>query len=171
MVDDPKPPEVSAQLEGVHKAWTDALVNQFSGGEPSVQTQLEARDYIQAAAVAVQKKRGLAVAAPAAGPAAVMQPFLLPATAAALPMSVSRMLYQTVTMPAAAVPTSVTTAKKLRKDKGFQSAIIALLLVVAGYGLQLGTFVGTFTDFSTLFFWAFALDLTVDQVGKIAKKA
>ena len=46
----------------------------------------------------------------------------------------------------------------------------AILLVVAGYGLQLSTFVGTFTDFSTLFFWAFALDLTVDQIGKVAKK-
>lgn len=171
MVDDPKPSEIRAQLEGLHKAWREALLGQFPGEEPSVEKQLAVPDYIQAAVAAVQKKTtgAAGTSAAAASPAAVAPPFLLPA-AAALPMSVSRTLYQTVTMPAPAVPTSVTDKAALRRDKAIQSLVLALLLVVAGYGLQLGTFVGTFTDFSTLFFWAFALDLTVDQVGKIAKK-
>jgi hypothetical protein len=57
-----------------------------------------------------------------------------------------------------------------KRDNLTQSFIVGVLLVVAGYGLQLNTFVGTFADFSTLFFWAFALDLTVDQLGKLTKK-
>jgi hypothetical protein len=80
-------------------------------------------------------------------------------------------LFQRIATPASAVPTSVTDAARLKREKITQSLIIGLLLVVAGYGLQLSTFVGTFTDFSTLFFWAFALDLTVDQIGKVTKKA
>ena len=45
---------------------------------------------------------------------------------------------------------------KVKSNKGIQFLMNVALLIVAGYGLQLKTFVETFTDFSTLFFWAFA---------------
>jgi hypothetical protein len=59
---------------------------------------------------------------------------------------------------------------QLKRDKRIQSLLVGVVLIIAGYGLQLNTFVGTFTDFSTLFFWAFALDLTVDAISKATKK-
>lgn len=175
LADDPVV-ELPTQLNAVHQAWTNALQNQFAAPNASVQTQLDARNYVQATRVAFQQKTtppGAAAAlAPVAGPAFLPPEFQRDtAGAAALPVYAIHTLFQTIVTPTPAFPTSVTDAAKLRREKRTQSLIIGLLLVVAGYGLQLSTFVGTFTDFSTLFFWAFALDLTIDQLGKMAKKA
>lgn len=174
MVDNPDPPGLENKLGEVHQAWTAALQGQFTTENALVKEHLDARDYVQATTAAVHGMTavaGMVASAKVSAAEYVMSGFRNPTAAAPLPMSISRTLYQTVTMPDPAVPTSVTDENKLKKDKGIQSLIIGVLLVFAGYGLQLNTFVGTFTDFSTLFFWAFALDLTVDQVAKITKKA
>jgi len=174
MVDKPNGPELSAQLKKVHQDWTDALQNQFTQPNGLVKMQLDARDYVQATAVAVQQKTevGAAAATPPqlAGPAFIAPPFYRDTAGAGPPIYAIHTRYHTFATPAPVVPTSVTLEKKLKMDKGIQSFILGILLVVAGYGLQLNTFVGTFTDFSTLFFWAFALDLTVDQVRVLTKK-
>jgi len=176
LADHPDVPGLPVQLAKVHQAWSNALQKQFAAPNLVVQAQLDAHDYIGATRAAFQQKTpGGAVAALApggpTGPGFMAPEFYRDtAGAAALPLYAIRTRFQTVATPAPAVATSVTDAATLRKDKMTQSLIIGLLLVVAGYGLQLSTFVGTFTDFSTLFFWAFALDLTVDQIGKVAKK-
>lgn len=174
MVDNPDQPGLTDELAAVHQAWTDALQGQFDQPKESVKAQLDARDYVQATVEAVRERTPVALKAALAHvpipPPRIAQFYRITGAAPQM-MGASRTRYQTITIPARAVPTSVTDEKKLKRDKRIQSLIIGLLLVVAGYGLQLNTFVGTFTDFSTLFFWAFALDLTVDQVAKITKKA
>jgi hypothetical protein len=176
LVDQPNPPALPVQLSAVQRAWSDGLQGQFAVMNTAVKAQLDARDYVQATKVAVQEKTGAGVprsALPAAaGPAFTAPTFYRdPTGAATIPMYAIRTRFQAVAAPAPAVPTSFTDAATLTRDKFTQSLLIGLLLIVAGYGLQLNTFVGTFVDFSTLFFWAFALDQTVDQLGKIMKKS
>jgi hypothetical protein len=64
------------------------------------------------------------------------------------------------------------TQRSLRCAKLAQSFLIGLLLVILGYGLYWEKFIGSFADFSQIFFWAFGLDITLDTVLKtIPKKA
>jgi hypothetical protein len=177
LVDDPDAAALPAELAAVHQAWTNALQGQFPAPNALVQAQLDARDYVQATNVAVQHKiAGRAAAVAALAGHAAGAAFTAPAfhgnaaMAAAAPFYAIRTRFQTVATHPPAVRTTVTDAARLKREKLTQSVLVGFLLIVAGYGLQLGTFVGTFTDFSTLFFWAFALDLTVDQVGKAVKK-
>ncbi len=176
LVDHPDVAGLAAQLAMVHQAWTNALQNQFAAANASVQAQLDGRDYVGATRVAFQQRSPAPAGAAAAligrpGPAFMPPEFLRDTVgAAALPLYTIHTLFQTIATPAPAVRTSVTDAARLKREKRTQSLIIGLLLILAGYGLQMNTFVGTFTDFSTLFFWAFALDLTVDQIGKVTKK-
>lgn len=176
LVDQPTPPALPTQLGAVQKAWSDGLQGQFAAVNSAVKAQLDVRDYVQATAVALQEKAGAgaprsAALTVASGPA-FATPTFYPNTsgAATIPMYSIRTRFQSVATSAPVVPTSVTDAATLSRDKLIQSLAIGVLLIVAGYGLQLNTFVGTFVDFSTLFFWAFALDQTVDQVGKLVKK-
>jgi hypothetical protein len=153
------------------------LQGQFTAPDARVQAQLDARDYVHATQTAFQRKTAPPAIASLAGaghggPGFIPPEFQRDVIGAAMPpVYANRTRIQTVLMRAPAVRTAVTDAAKLKREKSIQSLVIGLILIVAGYGLQLNTFVGTFTDFSTLFFWAFALDLTVDQIGKIAKKS
>lgn len=176
LVDNPNATTLEAELKNVHEAWTDALQGQFNPPNASVKPLLDACDYIQATVVAFyewKRTKGMLIAG-AAPPQPSVSTFSLPPFYPDMtgvgPSYSNHTRYQTVTRPSPAIPTSVTATRKLCLDKLIQSSIIGLLLILAGYGLQLNTFVGTFTDFSTLFFWAFALDLTVEQVGRITKK-
>lgn len=177
LVDQPNPPALPAQLAAVQQAWSNGLQGQFAAMNSAVKAQLDARDYVQATKLALQEKAGAgaprSVAMPGAGgPAFTAPTFYRDTTGAAIiPMYAIRTRFQAVATAAPVVPTSVTDAATLKRDKLTQSLVIGVLLIVAGYGLQLNTFVGTFVDFSTLFFWAFALDQTVDQVGKLMKKS
>jgi hypothetical protein len=176
LADYPDVPGLPVQLDLVHKAWTNALQRQFSAPDGLVQAQLDARDYVRATRVAFQQRCPAAVGAVAAQRESAGRAFMPPEFqrdmgAAALPIYTVHRLFQTIASPPPAVRTSVTDAARLKREKGIQSLVLGVLLVAAGYGLQLTSFVGTFTDFSTLFFWAFALDLTVDQVAKLTKKA
>jgi hypothetical protein len=168
---------VPVQLASVHQAWTKALQDQLAPTNASVQAQLDARNYVLAIGVALQQKSPAPAGAAAASRGPASPSFVPPefqrdtVGADAQPVYAIHTLFQTIAAPAPAVRTLVTDAARLKKEKRTQSLINDLLLVVAGYGLQLTTFVGTFSDFSTLFFWAFALDLTVDQIGKVTKRA
>jgi hypothetical protein len=175
LVDNPDAQKVPAQINEVHKAWTHALQGQFKTLNGQVDMHLNARDYVQATMAAVEemgKSKGFSYFTTQHPSYELIVPEFHRYMVGTLsqPTYALRTWYNVVTAPAPAMPTSVTLGKELMWDKGLQSAIIGLLLIVAGYGLQLNTFVGTFTDFSTLFFWAFALDLTVDQVKTLTKK-
>jgi len=176
LVDMPDATGLMVQLNQVQTTWTAGLQGQFTAPDAAVQAQLDARDYVHATQTAFQRRTtppAIASIAGAghAGPGFIPPEFQRDAIGAAMPpVYASRTRIQTVLMRSPAASTAVTDAAKLRREKRIQSLVIGLILIVAGYGLQLNTFVGTFTDFSTLFFWAFALDLTVDQMGQIAKK-
>jgi hypothetical protein len=176
LVDQPNPPALPAQLGSVQRAWSDGLQGQFDAMNPAVKAQLDARDYVQATKVAVQERAGPGAPMSAVSSGATEPAFRAPTFyrdmigAATIPMYAIRTRFQEVATPTAAAPTSFTDAATLKRDKLTQSLVVGLLLIVAGYGLQFNSFVGTFVDFSTLFFWAFALDQTVDQLGRIVKK-
>ncbi len=177
LVDQPNPAALPAQLAAVQKAWSNGLQGQFAAINSAVKAQLDGRDYVQATKIALQEKAGdgaprSATLPAAGGPAFTAPTFYRDTTGAAIiPMYAIRTRFQAVATAGPVVPTSVTDAATLKRNKLTQSLVIGVLLIVAGYGLQLNTFVGTFVDFSTLFFWAFALDQTVDQVGKLVKKS
>jgi hypothetical protein len=177
LVDRPDAINLTVQLNLVQTAWSAGLQGQFTAPDARVQAQLDARDYVHATQTAFQRKTAPPAIASLAGaghggPGFIPPEFQRDVIGAAMPpVYANRTRIQTVLMRAPAVRTAVTDAAKLKREKSIQSLVIGLILIVAGYGLQLNTFVGTFTDFSTLFFWAFALDLTVDQIGKIAKKS
>jgi hypothetical protein len=175
MPDHPDPAALPPQLATLSQAWNHALQSQFAALNALVQAQLEVANYVEATKVTLQQRTmAAAMAAAPGGPAgrAFTAPEFHrdPVGAAALPIYAIRTRFQTIAMAAPVLRTPVTDAAKLRRDKMLQSLVLGVLLIVGGYGLQLSTFVGTFTDFSTLFFWAFALDLTVDQVGRVVKK-
>ena len=173
-VDAPKPIDLTHQLNTIQQAWTDALQGQFAVPNVNVQNALDAHDYLEATRTAIREKRGAVAplgAVALAAPALVI-PGFVPGTGVATHSSIYAFHshFQTLFAPPPVARTHVTPAGQLRKDKLLQSFVIGTLLIVAGYGLQLNTFVGTFTDFSTLFFWAFGLDITVDALKNIAHK-
>jgi hypothetical protein len=173
IVDTPDPPGLPPQLKAVHQAWTDALQQQFPSPNANVQAALTARNYIDALKETLKQKSGavaLGPRVPGTVPTFTAPGFLGFGAGAASPVYSIRTRFATTLTPAPTLPTSVTSAAKLKKDKLMQSMVIGVVLLVAGYGLQLNTFVGTFAEFSTLFFWAFGLDLTVDAVAKAARK-
>jgi hypothetical protein len=167
---------VPSRLDEMHEGWTSALQKQFPGGNSDIDEQLAANKYLDALQTAIQAKR----AAAARGAEAYVAPMPISFTAPAFspgaggaPVAVHsiRTTFQTLFTPAPVLPTLVTAEAQLKKDKLTQSLIVGFVLLIAGYGLQLNSFVGTFTDFSTLFFWAFGLDLTVDAISKATKKS
>jgi|CXWL01.1.fsa_nt_gi hypothetical protein len=172
-VDSPDLGEMATHLNDVHLAWTDALQGQFSlSNNANVQINLDSHNYVEAVGTAVQEKR---VGSVALGARAQAVPFIAPTflgytSGPAAPGYYVRTRFQTLFTASPTQPTSVTLEAELKKDKCVQSLTLGLLLIVAGYGLQLNTFVGTFTEFSTLFFWAFGLDLTVEALRGAAKK-
>jgi hypothetical protein len=176
MAERPDPASVQTNLDTVHQAWIAALLGQFNGLDAGVEADLNANQYLDALQKAIAAKKPPAHALSGAPEGARVVSFQAPAFplhGPEAPVSVHtiRTTFQTLFNPAPSKPTSVTGQAQLKKDKRTQSLVVGLILIVAAYGLQLNTFVGNFTDFSTLFFWAFGLDLTVDAIAKATKKA
>ena len=173
-VDSPDPTKMGTHLNNVHLAWTEALQGQFSpSNNANVQINLDSHNYFEAVGTAIEEKSR--VGPVALGLSAQAASFIAPAflgytSDAAAPSYYLRTRFQTLFTVSPTQPTSVTAEAQLKKDKLTQSLILSLMLIVAGYGLQQNTFVGTFTEFSTLFFWAFGLDLTVEAIRGAAKK-
>jgi predicted secreted protein len=173
MAGTPDPASVQTRLDVVHQAWISALQGQFTVADAGVEADLTANRYIDALQTAIAAKRPPGHAAfGAVGARVPFQAPAFPQHGPDAPVSVQtiRTTFQTLFTPAPSKPTSVTDQARLKKDKRSQSLVVGLILIVAAYGLQLNTFVGSFTDFSTLFFWAFGLDLTVDALTKVTKK-
>jgi hypothetical protein len=173
IADTPDPSAMPNQLNAVGQAWADALQKQFPAPNEKVQTKLVAGDYVGAVKTAINEKGQKSIILGTTTK-------VIPSTASTFhgsvggglvaPVYLVRTRLQTLFTASPTQPTSVTLEAQLKKDKRMQSLILGLLLIIAGYGLQLNTFVGTFTEFSTLFFWAFGLDLTVEVIRGAAKK-
>jgi hypothetical protein len=174
--DRPDVGETATQLGMMHQAWTAALEKQLPGPNPEVTAALAANKYLEGVKAVVQARKRAAQDGQEAAVDVRMPPFTVPAyspgtPAAPLPLHSVRTSFQTLFTPPPSLPTAVSDERELKRDKRIQSLVVGVVLIVAGYGLQLNTFVGTFTDFSTLFFWAFGLDLTVDAISKAAKRS
>jgi len=172
-VDSPNPSGLTAQLESLDRAWANALQKQFVSLSEAVKARLDARDYVEAVKVAINEKQPQTVTL---GISRKNDLLRSPAFSAfqggqfVTPISLMRTYFQTVSVQAPVQPTSVTAENQLRRDKRTQSIAVGFLLVIFGYALQINTFTGTFTDFSTLFFWAFGLDLTLDAIRGTVKR-
>jgi hypothetical protein len=173
--DTPSWEDLAARLGGLHDAWVQALQKQLPTSLLGVDDLLKARDYKAAAEAVLQqlKKNNKML-----GPSEALTPLpiqipgftLAMATVGTSPAYFLRAHLQTLFRTDPVTATSVTEANKLKLDKLWQSVIVGLIITVFGYGTQLGTFVGTFTELSTLFFWAFGLDLTVDTLRTVVGK-
>jgi hypothetical protein len=162
------------ELGAVHEAWTNALQGQFDSPNPPVQQALDAREYVSATRIACAQKLTAtlpktAILSPADG-LAFPVPEFTPGQNPIPAGYILRTRIQPAAMPSPAMPTRISNEQELKKAKRTQTLLVGAILILAAYGLQADTFSGTFTEFSMLFFWAFGLDLTVDQIGKIAKK-
>jgi hypothetical protein len=173
--DSPSWGNLETRLSEFHNAWIQALQSQLKTPPAGVDDLLKGRDYKGAAeAVITQLKKNHSMLGSAA-PVATLpiqvpgftQAFTIASTS---PVYLIRSHFQTLFTAAPVMPTSVTAARQLWRDKFWQSLVVGLIVTVFGYTTQLGTFVGTFTELSTLFFWAFGLDLTVDTVKTLAAK-
>jgi hypothetical protein len=183
----PDPLQVPPVLDSVHRAWTDAVQQQLSSTpNAKVNAALDENRYLDAVQAAIDAKRtplaevrfegsfGAAeeqFSSETPSPVPFAVPAFLPGNIASPPPVYSiRTILQSVGIPAPGLPTPLTDEEQLKRDKRLQSILVGIVLIIAGYGTQLNSFVGTFTDFSTLFFWAFGLDLTVDAISKAARK-
>jgi hypothetical protein len=99
---------------------------------------------------------------------------LLPAVAADVPTAPVRTFETRTPFGAEPPPLAALRARtrmEVAQAKLFQSAIVALLAVLVGYGLFAPKFVGDFQDFVIIFFWAFGLDLSADAIVRLAPTA
>jgi hypothetical protein len=163
-----------AELRALDDVWQAALCAQVDeNGRNQIKPFLEQQQYLQAA----QKIRELGahplLGPAAAAPVATAQPsvwsLLFQPGPAIAPSIVQTLLGRfLIEEPLASV--RVRTSRRLFKEKFLQSMVIAVLLSLVGYGLYADNFVGSFKDFSLVFFWAFGLDLTTDTLLRLARK-
>jgi len=172
MVDEPDATQIPPALHGLQMAWETAIAGIV---KPDGQTSkaLAERRYLDAVKLAADQlsARHAAVArieAPAAAGHLVPLWSLTPGAGGTF-LGI-RTPAQIDQLPPAVRPTLVTATKQLMKDKAWMTAGVAVTLTLVGYGLFRDSWVGTFADFSAAFFWAFGLDLTLDQVLKATRK-
>jgi hypothetical protein len=167
-------PPLLGQLQA---QWVDAIKAIFPASDENVQHLLAVQDYSGAVEAAISKSSGKK------GPLGSAAGFAPSVTALQFadfskdvfashpsPIYSIRSYFQSLMPPDPVSPNSFTDDKRLKRDKLLQSIVIGIILIILGYSLQLSSFVGSFTDLSTLFFWAFGLDLTLDTVRSLSAK-
>ena len=175
VADSPEPEQLPSLLQDLHAAWIRALQSQFSAPLQEMKQLLEAREYEKAAETAIhelKKNNDMLGETDVKVPLSFRVPgFSRDASPVfAVPTYVMHTHFQTLFTPDPVARTSVTEKSQLQMDKLQQSALIGLIVVIFGYTMQLSTFVGTFAELSTLFFWAFGLDLTLDTLKTLSVK-
>lgn len=177
LADTPPEPETIVKWMGeLHAAWSDTLQKPFGGKKPEVDSLISSRQYLDALRKTLdlllsEEDKALGIQR---GP--VVPRLFIPAwrpgerAGFSAPTRPVRTILFAPSLPEPVKPSKVTTARQLRKDKATQSAILGGILAALGYGLYSNSFVGTFADFMTIFFWAFGLDLTWDTVNKLLAK-
>ncbi len=173
--DTPDWQDLATRFGALHDAWLQTLQNQLPTSLLTVEELLKVQDYKAAAEAVIhqlKKNYGLLGGSQAIEALPIQVPGFtqLLTPPAASPSYFMRTHLQTLFTADPVTATSVTEANKLKQDKFWQSLVVGIIITVFGYSTQLTTFVGTFTEISTLFFWAFGLDLTVDTVRTLATK-
>lgn len=168
------------------ESWDQALKAAFGKLDQRIETLAKNGEYLQAVAAAIQLATPVAQAeilddaAPKPHDTAhisyvlipplpgVTLPQDLPLVTANSPLHPT--FFQVESLPHPVPLRKATAVKTLMWQKASQSLLVALLVLIGAVATQIGTFVGSVSDFSTLIFWAFGLDLTFDAIQKIGRK-
>jgi len=174
-LDSPHGEDLASFLAKLHQAWSSGLLEQPGAPRDKLASMLEERDYQKSADTTLEQLKQnheMLGKTEKMAPTAITLPNFArdAAPATGTPLYTLQTHFQTLFTADPVTPTVVTEETQLKKDKRWQSLIIGFFLIVLGYSLQLATFVGTFTEISTLFFWAFGLDLTLDTVKTLSAK-
>lgn len=157
-------------LAALNEAWKSTFEAIGGGSLPkAVSDLLDQRRFGEAATALVDALRGESDE-PASAVPRDMRPLV-----AADDSSTPIRLFSTRTDPADVLaPIRALRARtqgEIARAKLLQTAVVALLACLVGYGLFAPKFVGDYQDFLIIFFWAFGLDLSVDAVARLAPAA
>ena len=186
LAESPDPAGLAMRLNALHQAWSDALAAQFNPPDEEVQTLVESTRYGDALTLTLRKLRPR-VEKPAEETSKVrtvgkrrlepdeieQAPTLFSWREFFAPPELTVLHIESRSVPSfpPALPTKVTVARQLWRNKLLQTLGVAVFAGLGGYGLFSSNWVGTFADFSAAFFWAFGLDLTLDAVMKVVKRS
>jgi hypothetical protein len=165
-------------------AWRDALLKQIPNAsadeKAAVEQLIKNRKYADAAnkVADILKPQTAAtgenrlLGGKVGGRIAARAAALLSGWLALPPMLDSPALAQAEPVPLVELPLEIArrrTLTELMIATFLQTLIVGLLIAVAGYLLYEKDFIGTFTEVVKIFFWAFALDVTVGKLMEIIK--
>ena len=173
VADDPGPTlgALPTQLAALDGAWRDGLLKQLGSKDPkAVEASLSSQDYPGAVAATAASLSGSTLLS--AGPSLAVAsawPSRLRRDFVAGPVASFRTSVLGLDLPRATERTPVTPGTQLFWDKSLQSIVLFVLVGLGGVMLYESTFVGTFEDFSKIFFWAFGLDITLDAVRQATR--
>jgi hypothetical protein len=168
--------KLDSQLADMNDAWQQLVLGQVPpGSQPAVKATLDQQLYVEAVRQAVNTLVAPEAITPPSGTLGAAPPTSLQwRPSAGLDISPSVAVFQTivadVSVPSGLTAVRVADERQLRWAKFTQSLLIGVLLTIIGCGLYWEKFVGNFSDFLQIFFWAFGLDITVDTVLKSAPK-
>lgn len=174
---------VAAQaLDALHTAWSDALQQQLSQTPAELEALLDGSKYLEALAFTLRTLRQQSAPKALEGSVQKTSKSALgePDEGTAVPVFSWHRLIPQSELTMLRIGTGITPDRppvfptrvehRLWLSKLWQTLGTGVLAVIGGYGLFSAAWIGSFADFSTAFFWAFGLDLTVDAVLKAVKK-
>jgi hypothetical protein len=161
-------------LGDIQAGWVNALTTQVPNAAPAVGQLVEERKYSDAASAVLKLLRD---AQPAnkvlgGGPFQFASHFPQWMTGADLlpPIISFRSGSAFGPEPGPLAALKLRSAWETKRAKFWQTVIIGLLVALLGYITYQDKFVGDLTDFATIFFWAFGIDVSVDTLLKLAPK-
>jgi len=156
-------------LEALGKAWRETFEGIGGAALPAAVTDpLDQQRFGEAAIALVTFLRG------EADSASLVRRNVVPAVAADDPAAPIQMFATTPRPEDRLAPIQALLARTQREiaiAKLFQTMVVLLLACIIGYGLFAPKFIGDYQDLVIIFFWAFALDLSVDAVTRLAPTA
>ncbi|MBZ5494578.1 MAG: hypothetical protein LAO76_26940 [Acidobacteriia bacterium] len=159
------------QLANLDQAWRHALLKQLGSKDTSaVEARLNVQDYAGAVNVTINAYSSSTFLSGTPPPGAdAIWPSSLRSDFVVAPIPSYRTSAPALDLPREVDRTPVTPRKQLFWAKSIQSATLFFLVGLGGLMLYQSTFVGTFEDFSKIFFWAFGLDLTIDTLRQATR--
>lgn len=164
--------ELERQLSEMNHSWLEMMLDQES--KPPVKASFESQDYVEALRQAVKAlgvSTGVVVdALDASAEELTESQFWQPSASADIPPAFPRVVTESPNVVASSHldKIRIEDENQLKWAKRKLSMIIGVILLLIGYGLYREKFVGNFSDFLLIFFWAFGLDVTLDTVVKLA---
>lgn len=162
--------ELPNELLNLHAAWTAALLNELlATSQKPVKDLLNQEAYLEATQKLDEILSGRQALGGGPTPSAWQDLPPTPELAPGLLVSIRSLSHQDA-MPAPLPAFVARTKGQVVWNKFLQSLLVGVLLGLIGYSIYAEKFVGNFSDFILIFFWAFGLDLTVDTVVKSLPK-